>query len=144
MTPLDLRTHPPRPSRDALLGFFLLARTVDKLRAELPGGNLGDYLNHDAGLSAFVVKRLGLDMDLLRQAVASASDEDALLEWLRARIDATLAPALNAKLESFVVERMSAEDQVRVRERHPVMAVRPELTKILDILDADDRHAFTR
>lgn len=121
-----------------------MARTVDKLRAELPGGDLGDYLNHDAGFSAFVVKRLGLDMNALRNAVANAPDEDALVEWLRARIDAALAPALNAKLESFVVERMSPEDRVLVRERHPVMAIRPELTKVLDILDAQDRHAFTQ
>jgi hypothetical protein len=37
---------------------------------------------------------------------------------------------------------MSAADQILVRERHPVMAQYPELAKILDILDADDRHAF--
>ncbi len=55
-----------------------------------------------------------------------------------ARVDASTAPALNAKLETFVVERMSAEDQVLVRERHPVMAAKPELSKILDILEADD------
>ncbi len=35
---------------------------------------------------------------------------------------------------------MSAEDQALVRERHPVMAVRHDLSKILDILDADDRY----
>jgi len=144
MTPLDLRTHAPRPSRETLLGFYFLARTVDKLRAELPGGDLGAYLNHDTGFSAFVVKRLGLDMNALRDAVANAPDEDTLVEWLRARIDAALAPALNAKLESFVVERMSLEDRVLVRERHPIMAIRPELTKVLDILDAQDRHAFTQ
>jgi hypothetical protein len=49
---------------------------------------------------------------------------------------------LNAKLETFVVERMSAEDQVRVREGHPVMAQRPELSNILDVLDADDDLTF--
>jgi hypothetical protein len=27
--------------RDMLLGFYLLPRTIDKLRAELPGGDLG-------------------------------------------------------------------------------------------------------
>jgi hypothetical protein len=124
--------------RATILGFYFLPRTVDKLRAELPGGNIGPYLNHDTGFSAFVVRRLGLDMNEFREAVAKAPDEDAIVEWLAARVDASTAPALNAKLETFVVERMSAEDQVLVRERHPVMAAKPELSKILDILEADD------
>ena len=56
----------------------MLPRTIDKLRAELPGGDLGDYLNHDIGFSAYVVRRLGLDMDEFRNAVAEAADETAV------------------------------------------------------------------
>ncbi|MGA7200777.1 MAG: DUF5069 domain-containing protein, partial [Candidatus Cybelea sp.] len=112
MTPLDLRTHRPRGPRETILGFYLLARTVDKLRAELPGGHLGPYLNHDTGFSAYLVRRLGLSMDELRQAVASAPDETSVVEWLASRVDAASAPELNAKLETIVVERMKPEDQV--------------------------------
>ena len=144
MTPLDLRTHRPRPVRATILGFYLLPRTIDKLRAELPGGNLGSYVNHDTGYSAYVVRRLGLDMNDFRNAVAAASDEDDLVAWLAARVDVSGAPALNAKLETFVVERMSAEDQRLVRERHPIMAQYPDLSVVLDILDADDELTFAR
>jgi len=143
LTPLDLRTHRPRSVRETVLGFYLLPRTIDKLRAELPGGNLGAYLNHDTGYSAFVVRRLGLDMNEFRAAVAAAADEAAVIEWLAERIDPSAAPSLNAKLETFVVERMSAEDQVLVRERHPVMAQRPDLSVMLDVLEADDELTFT-
>jgi hypothetical protein len=142
MTPLDLRKQPPRGPRETLLGFYLLPRTVDKLRAELPGGNPGAYLNHDTGFSAYVVRRLGLDMNEFRQAVAEAADDAAIAQWLATRVDAAAAPALNAKLETFVAERMSPDDQVLVRQRHPVMQVRPDLSKILDILEADDEDAF--
>jgi hypothetical protein len=142
MTPLDLRTAPPRSVRATILGFYFLPRTIDKLRAELPGGNLGSFMNHDIGFSAYVVRRLGLDMDELRDVVAQAPEEDAVIAWLAARIDPAAAPALNAKLETFIVERMSEEDQVLMRERHPVMAIRPELAAILDILEADDKHTF--
>ena len=141
MTPLDLRISRPRSARQTLFGFFLLPRTIDKLRAELPGGHLGLYLNHDIGFSAYVVKRLGLDMNEFRDTVARAAEESEVAAWLEAHIDSTTAPALNAKLESFVVERMSADDQILVRKRHPVMATRPELTCILDILDADDDYS---
>jgi hypothetical protein len=142
MTPLDLRTAPPRSAREKLLGFYFLPRTIDKLRAELPGGDLGAYLNHDTGFSAFLVRRLGLDMDDFRAAVAAAASESDLTVWLAARIDCAGAPTLNAKFESFVIERMTPDDQMLVRERHPVLAVRSDLSRILDILDADDAHAF--
>lgn len=142
MIPLDLSAQPPRAARETVLGFYFLARTIDKLRAELPGGNMGEYLNHDTGFSAFVVRRLGLKMDEFRAAVADAEGEDEVVAWLAARIDPANAPALNAKLESFVVDRMPPADQELVRARHPVLTQRPDLAKILDILDADDRHAF--
>lgn len=142
MTPLDLRKHPPRGPREMMLGFYLLPRTVDKLRAELPGGNLGEYLNHDTGFSAYVVRRLGLDMNEFRRVVASAPNEGMVVDWLAARVDTTVAAALNAKLETFVLERMSSDDQVLVRQRHPVMEIRSELSKILDILEAEDERAF--
>lgn len=142
MTPLDLESQPPRGPREMMLGFYFLPRTIDKLRAELPGGSLGSYLNHDTGFSAYLIRRLGLNMSELRQIVANAPDEAAVVEWLAAKIDASAAPSLNAKFETFVVERMSLADQELVRQRHPVMASRPELSRILDILEADDKRTF--
>lgn len=142
MTPLDLRSRPPRGPRETTLGYYLLPRTIDKLRAELPGGHLGAYLNHDTGFSAYLVRRLGLDMNELRKVVADAPDEAAVEQWLATRIDPAAAPALNAKLDTFVVERMSLDNQLLIRERHPVMAGRSDLSKILDILEAEDEAAF--
>jgi hypothetical protein len=127
LTPLDLRVTRPRPVRAAILGFYLLPRTIDKLRAELPGGHLGEYVNHDTGFSAYVVRQIGLAMDNLRAAVAEAPDEDSLVDWLATRIDPGRAPAVNAKLESFVADRMTDADKRLMRERHPVLALRPEL-----------------
>jgi Domain of unknown function (DUF5069) len=43
MEPLDLSTRPPRSGLEKLGGFYLLARTIDKIRAHLPGGNPGEY-----------------------------------------------------------------------------------------------------
>jgi hypothetical protein len=138
MTPLDLTEAPPRGVREPMLGYYFLARTIDKLRAELPGGNIGPFLNHDTGFSAYVIRRMGLDMDELRDVVANAPDEPSVVEWIRERVDPGGAAAINAKLESFVYDRMSDQDKVLVRERHPIMSKRPELTKLLDILEADD------
>jgi hypothetical protein len=138
MTPLDLREKSPRGVRETILGYYFLPRTIDKLRAELPGGNMGPFLNHDTGFSAYAVRRLGLDMNEFRDVVAAAPDEGAVVAWLASRIDPAGAPAFNAKFDSFVIERMSPDDQAEVRARHPVTDTRPELSKLLDIIDADD------
>jgi len=47
----------------------MLAQTVDKLRATLPGGNLGSY--RIAGFSAQLLWKLGIEEDALRDDVAS-------------------------------------------------------------------------
>jgi hypothetical protein len=78
-----------------------------------------------------------------RKVVADAPDEAAIVKWLAVRVDPDAAPGLNAKLESFVVDRMSPENQVLIRRRHPVMATRPDLSKVLDILDAEDDFSFS-
>lgn len=142
MEPLDLTTRPPRAPRETLLGLMFLPRTIDKLRAELPGGHVGSYLNHDHGFSAYALRRAGIDMEGLRAVVAAAKDEDEVVAWLRERVDPAVAAEVNRKLESFTVSRMSADDQALIRERHPVMAKRPELDRVLDVLEADDADVF--
>ena len=144
MEPLDLTKQPPRPPREKLLGVMFLPRTLDKLRAELPGGTMGPYMNHDRGFSAYVVRRIGLDMDQLRTVVGAAQDETAVIAWLRERVDASSVDDTNRKLESFTSERMSPEDRALLVERHPVLQEREELTSILDILEAEDARAFAR
>jgi hypothetical protein len=144
MEPLDLTTRLPRGPREMLLGLMFLPRTIDKLRAELPGGRAGAYLNHDTGFGAYALRRAGLDMDELRAVVARAEDEDDVVAWLRERVDPERAAEVNRKLESFTVTRMSPEDQVLLRQRHPVMIKRPGLVTILDVLEADDADAFSQ
>ncbi|MDQ6926220.1 MAG: DUF5069 domain-containing protein, partial [Candidatus Eremiobacteraeota bacterium] len=127
MQPLDLTKQPPRAARASLLGAMFLPRTIDKLRAELPGGMMGPYMNHDRGFSAYVVRRLGLDMDAFRAAVGAARDEADVVAWLRERLDAAAVEETNRKLESFTSERMTADDRALLEERHPVLRERPEL-----------------
>jgi hypothetical protein len=43
MESLNLSTCPPRSGLEKLGGFYLLARTIDKIRAHLPDGNPGEY-----------------------------------------------------------------------------------------------------
>ena len=125
MEPLDLTKTPPRGPRETMLGLTFMPRTIDKLRAEQPGGNLGPYLNEPRGISAFMCRRIGVDMDELRAAVAAAKDEAGVEE-------------ANRKLESLTMERLSPEDQALVRHHHPILHARPELVRFYDIFEADE------
>ena len=80
MEPLDLARTPPRSPREKLLGLYFLPRTIDKFRAELPGGNLAGYLtDYKEGLSSYLLHKLGISIDDFRVLIARASDEDELM-----------------------------------------------------------------
>ena len=103
---------------------------------------MGKYLNRPDGLSAFMCKRIGIDMDELRAVVASAHDEDDVAAWLRERMSPELAAETSAKLATMTMDRLPPEFQERVRENHPVLAHRPELNTFFEIFEADDAAAF--
>ncbi|HWT06548.1 MAG TPA: DUF5069 domain-containing protein, partial [Xanthomonadales bacterium] len=68
MQPLDLTTAPPRAPRESLAGIVFLPRTIDKMRATLPGGALGAY--NIPGFSEMMLEALGIELEAFRAAVA--------------------------------------------------------------------------
>jgi hypothetical protein len=142
MQPLDLHFRPPRGPREKLAGLYFLPRTIDKIRAEMPGGNIGPYLNPEVGVSNYMCKRIGIDMEELRAAVVAAGDEEEVAAWLSARLDPAVIEEANRKLEALNIERLSPENLVMVKEYHPIMEDRPDLITYFDIFEADDNATY--
>jgi hypothetical protein len=143
MEPLDLTIAPPRGPREKALGLMFLPRTIDKMRAQLPGGNLGGYLvDYSRGLSAFVLKRVGVNIEAMKVVVASAPDEAAVLAWFLEHADLSDVERLNAKLQSFSTEPLSDDDRAMVRAAHPGIADRLEITSLFDIFEVDDARSI--
>ncbi len=120
-----------------------MPRTIDKLRAFLPGGNPGAYWIDGPirGISGYLLERLGIDEAELREAVAAAPDDGAVAKWIRERTDATQFPALNETLRR--VKPKHAEDPaVFAKIYAETLALHPELDRIVDIIEADDRRVF--
>jgi Domain of unknown function (DUF5069) len=141
--PLDLRTRSPRSGYAELDGLMLLPRTIDKLRAQLPGGNPGVYFINGRikGISGYLLERLGVTEAELLDAVARAATEDEIAAWLRARTDASQYPAINATLRR--IRPKHAQDEAYFRSEYAeTLQQHPELDFILDIVDADDRRRF--
>jgi hypothetical protein len=140
MDALDLTQRPPRGPRELLPGLDLLmaARTVDKIRATLPGGNLGQY--QITGFSSTLLNRLGIVEGLLREAIAEAPSDREVADWIARHSDPARYAEVNASLERPTIgERLDDPEFVR---RYPVASrLAPESSR-LDLLLADDKEAF--
>lgn len=143
MDPLDLTLHPPRSCYEELDGLLLFPRTIDKLRAFLPGGNPGEYIINGRmkGISGYLLERLGVSEDEMREAVARAQTEEEVAAWLRTRTDASQYPAINATLRAIKPKHAEKPD-VFAEMYAETLAAHPELERIMDIIEADDRRAF--
>ncbi|MGH7659896.1 MAG: DUF5069 domain-containing protein [Vulcanimicrobiaceae bacterium] len=137
MDALDLTKKPPRSPWVKIGGAYMLARTIDKLRAKLPGGNIGLY-RIAPGFSERLLAALGCSEEELSDAVARAKSEDEVVAWASARAD-------KARLEKFndaVSQRRIADvdDVAAFKGRYPIIAEKgfPDDTILFDLLDKDD------
>jgi hypothetical protein len=118
----------------------MMARTVDKLRATLPGGNLGSY--QITGFSSRLLEKLGIVEGLLREAIARATSDAEVAAWIRKHSDPATYAEINAAFERLTIgERLSDPEFVA---RYPVVKrLSPEASR-LDMLIADDEESFAR
>ncbi|HEY2554763.1 MAG TPA: DUF5069 domain-containing protein [Candidatus Cybelea sp.] len=144
MKPLDLTIRPPRSCHAELDGLMLLPRTIDKLRAMLPGGNPGLYfINAEImGLSGYLLGRLGVSEEELRDAVRDCAGEEDVARWLRDRTDVKAYSAINQTLRR--IRPKHAQDEAYFRRQYSeTLAQHLELEFIVDIIEADDRRLFS-
>ncbi len=140
MDSLDLTQQPPRSPRELLPGLSLLmaARTIDKLRATLPGGNIGEY--QITGFSSSLLNALEIPETALRAAIARAESDEEIATWIREHSKPERYAEINAKLEGRTVgERLNDPEFVA---RYPVARRLPPQSSRLDLLIADDAEMF--
>ena len=143
MEPLDLTQRPPRAPREKALGLVFLPRTIDKVRATLPGGNLGPYLVEGRqSLSSYLLYKLGVPIPEFRDAVARAKDESELLAWLETRIDKAAIRGINEKIEAMRYSTLAPEGKAAFEANHPGFIPDAATDALLDALAHDDRAAF--
>ena len=135
MEPLDLRTTRPRSphARFPGLDLVLLPRTLDKMRALLPGGNINGY--QIKGFSARLFAELSIDETMVQEVVAQASDEDEFIAWFRAHTDPDAYPAVNLLLASTTI---GDRDRAAIEQRHPFVREMSDDETLFDLLDRDD------
>ncbi len=139
MTALDLTVAPPRSACERLAGYCFLPRTIDKARAQLPGGILGAY--HIAGASADLLVALNVSVEDFCSAVAEAASDDDLVAWLEIHGDRTGAERFNAEKLVARISDVQPHQAANFRAEHP--AILPhEFDRFVDALDLDDSRCF--
>ncbi|MEA2787145.1 MAG: hypothetical protein QOF71_3249 [Candidatus Eremiobacteraeota bacterium] len=139
MQPLDLTIAPPRAPREALAGIVFLPRTIDKVRATLPGGDKGAY--DIPGISTMMLEALGLELDALRAAVADAADDDGVARLVQRSTSPERIAAWNAMLAARLPR---GGDREAAYETYPWLRERADLPLVLDVLEEDDRRHFAQ
>jgi hypothetical protein len=116
----------------------MLERTIDKLRASLPGGQLGVY--HIKGFSQTLLDELGINEDELRDVVArSATDED-VLAWVETHSDPSDYERINRELTKTTIgDRL---DRPAFVEKYPIIKTLPPEMPLLEMVEIDDRDMF--
>ena len=137
MHPLDLSTAPPRAPREALAGVVFLPRTIDKVRATLPGGDPGAY--NIPGFSQMMLEALGISVGAFTAAVADAADDNAVAAF----VSASTSPDRIAEWNALILARLPRNgDRSAALEAYPWLHERPDLILALDVLEEDDRQHF--
>lgn len=140
MKSLDLRIRPPRSPRAKLDGLVLMLRTIDKIRATLPGGHLGPY--HIApGMSQILLSIIGVELAALRTAVMMADSDDEVAAWLRIHADTSCYERANAVLTGFRQEDIPEDHRPHFESLYPEY-LRARYPVAFDLMEADDRELY--
>jgi len=136
MTSLDLRAAPPRSPRAELASVVFLPRSIDKVRASLPGGDLGSY--RIAGFSAQMLETLGISLESFTDAVRAARNDADVAAFISAESSAEGRERWNA----FVNAREPLGNREEAYGIFPWLRSRPDLVLALDVLAEDDVQTF--
>jgi len=139
MTPIDLTKRAPRSPKEQLGGLCMLPRMIDIARARLAGGDIGQY-QIGRGMSALVLKHLGMNVEEFVEAVRAAEDEQRLAEQLVGRRSAAENRLFNLSLRKVTVA--DVPDDLQESFVGFYGAGLPPDKPVLDVLEEDDERAF--
>ena len=139
MEPLDLTKQAPRSAWVQLDGLYMMPRTIDKLRAKLPGGASGQY--HIKGFSERLLEAIGVTEGQLQEVVARAASDDDVAAWLREHADTSKYGDINERLSNRSYD--DVVDKESFNKKYPGAAA-SKSNRLFDLMDEDDAANFPR
>ena len=140
----DLTQRPPRSPRVRLGGYVILARIIDKARAEL-AGTAGEYVYNNP-LDHHWFRFTGIDHEALKAEIAKGEGDGEILAWI--------AGNAAVKNQAWEIQQWSAYQNERgpdgdiqtlkffTSRVEPLSNDRSDITTWFDYLDLDDHVTF--
>ena len=116
---------------------MLLPRTIDKARAAVRGGDLGDY-HLTPGLSASLLREIGMTEAEFVHLVRHAADEDQVANAVAERVPPARRERWNEALKNLHVADLAEAERERFLTQHDAH----DDDLVVYVLVADDRRSF--
>ena len=141
-TPRDLTRQPPRSPRKRLGGYALMARMIDKGRADLQG-NVGEY-HFACPLDQMLFDFKGVKPEEVKKLLGSGATDEQVVTWFSSH--GTAKTPEEIKIWSEGVEGYRPYDDPEKKEwfsgECAKVGLKPETSTLVDFLEADDRASF--
>lgn len=137
MDALDLTKGPPRAPRAELAGILFLPRSIDKVRASLPGGKLGEYTIE--GFTQTMLEALDISLEDFTEAVRTAANDDEVAAFVTSHAKAGGGDVWHRYVTARQPRGGNREEAIAA---YPFLAGRDDIGYSLDVLEEDDRHMF--
>jgi hypothetical protein len=141
-TAKSLTTEPPRSPRFRLGDYALMARMIDKGRADL-AGTVGEY-HYACPLDQMLFEFKGVNADEVRKVLASGATDEQIVAWFDSHGSSKAAEEIKAW--SSGVEGYRPYDDPEKKEwfaeECAKLGLKPESATLVDYLEADDVASF--
>ena len=141
-TPRDLTRQPPRSPRERLGGYALMARMIDKGRADL-AGNVGEY-HFACPLDQMLFDFKGVNADEVKKLLGSSATDEQVVTWFSSH--GTTKTPEEIKIWSEGVEGYRPYDDPEKKDwfagECAKIGLKPETSTLVDYLEGDDVASF--
>jgi Domain of unknown function (DUF5069) len=141
-TAKNLTKEPPRSPRYRLSNYALMARMIDKGRADLQG-NVGEY-HFACPLDQMLFEFKGVNADEVKKLLASDAADEQVVSWF----DSHGTPRTTEEIKTWSngVEGYRPYDDPEKRDwfsdECAKLGLKPERSTLVDYLEADDAVSF--
>jgi Domain of unknown function (DUF5069) len=143
-TAKSLTKEAPRSPRNRLGGYSLMARMIDKGRADL-AGNVGEY-HYACPLDQMLFEFKGVQADEVKKLLASGATDAQVVSWFDAH--GTTKSAEEIKTWSDGVEGYRPFEDPEKKEwfsgECSKLGLKPESSTLVDYLETDDAISFKK
>jgi hypothetical protein len=113
-----------------------IPRTIDKMRALLPGGNPGKY--HMEGANLVLLEQIGVDPAQFEEVVASAASDADVSAWLQEHADLSQCAGINERFMTIGPASTSPENIEKFRADLEPKTAQTTYATFSEALDHDD------